>query len=753
MKTNLPNRNRIILCYACWLTFLAVGNAAAQPSSSDLAQDAYRSDFKAAYQALNEDQPERTIELLEPLSGGQALDDLADYLLIQAYFKQKEYEKLVSLADKLLGRLSQEHLAYKTAMYRAMALLRLGKSDQAIKAYRTIGQQFPEKEPDKLLMRLGQALEEAGEFRQAERSWQKIVWLYPKSSYSKAALSELKQMRLVHRLKMTQPDANLLYETINAHQSAGKLTNACDYSRNFLSMYLADQRAEEVRATLVELLVKRNLGAEARAELQKIKRSPPGEKNWSARRDYLYTMAGKSAEKKDIRQDLIKMGQRHPGNAWASQALDQAAGAYWDDGQYAEAAKYYARSFADYPRYDKAAFHCWRAGWGHYLSQDMDRAAVLLDKSADLQDNRQDRAQSLYWAARAYQQLGKNKSADRLYQKLTAEDPLGYYAFCAEQRLTEIGGQTSSFPIGPAGIEARLKTDKTMQGPMLPVFLSAADAIWQLEKSLPSGSVYLGRIKELLTLEIRSLAAVEIGELQRLSKDDSVNLAAVSYLYHEAGEALESVKIANELYNRCLDQKLVDPGNSLIRLRMPLDFWSLVKKYSEAHGFDPHFICAIIRQESVFDPRSHSRASARGLMQVIPATGKRIAKELSVPDFKQTDLHDPETSIRFGTYYLATVRERFEGDLVAALAGYNAGPGRPARWWPELTGRPLDEVIERIPFSETRGYVKNILRNYEIYRHWYSEFPGALAPTKSIFSNISEPLTPLPKNQGEAELY
>jgi soluble lytic murein transglycosylase-like protein len=133
---------------------------------------------------------------------------------------------------------------------------------------------------------------------------------------------------------------------------------------------------------------------------------------------------------------------------------------------------------------------------------------------------------------------------------------------------------------------------------------------------------------------------------------------------------------------------------------------------------DPALVAALILQESSFDKEALSRAGARGLMQVMPATGRRIARAKG-RRFRRAALHDPETSLDFGTHYLRQMSERYPGAVEKVLAAYNAGPHRVDAWTAERGELPAEEFIESIPFSETRAYVMIVLASREQYRRLY----------------------------------
>lgn len=158
---------------------------------------------------------------------------------------------------------------------------------------------------------------------------------------------------------------------------------------------------------------------------------------------------------------------------------------------------------------------------------------------------------------------------------------------------------------------------------------------------------------------------------------------------------------------------LRDPGRARPARLYP--YQALIDRHARDFGLDPPLVAAVIDNESGFDPRKRSPDGAVGLMQVMPETGRLAARALGIEDYDDADLWDPDVNVRVGCWYLGTLLERFDGDLVAALAAYNAGPARIEAWrqtvrWRERRG------IERIPVMETRSYVLLVLREYEAYR-------------------------------------
>jgi soluble lytic murein transglycosylase len=144
---------------------------------------------------------------------------------------------------------------------------------------------------------------------------------------------------------------------------------------------------------------------------------------------------------------------------------------------------------------------------------------------------------------------------------------------------------------------------------------------------------------------------------------------------------------------------------------------------AEEYAFHPLFLFSVMRQESLFDSHVRSSADARGLMQIIPSTGEHVAHNLGWPDnYADVDLFRPLVNLTLGTDYLEAQREQFDGDLFAALAAYNGGPGN-AQVWHGLAPDDPDLFLEIIRYGETRNYLRGIYELFTIYRLIYDRTP------------------------------
>ena len=161
---------------------------------------------------------------------------------------------------------------------------------------------------------------------------------------------------------------------------------------------------------------------------------------------------------------------------------------------------------------------------------------------------------------------------------------------------------------------------------------------------------------------------------------------------------------------------------------VPQAFWEMLYPFgwrtevfdaAQRVGLDPFLVAAVVREESSYYPRAVSRAGARGLMQLMPATAQPMAAVRGWPFRDGSLLDDPAANIQMGSTFLAGLMREF-GDPRVALAAYNAGPGNARKWWKARTSDDVEFWVEQIPFDETRNYVKKVTLSWHEYTRIYS---------------------------------
>ncbi|UUX50425.1 lytic transglycosylase domain-containing protein [Nisaea acidiphila] len=284
-------------------------------------------------------------------------------------------------------------------------------------------------------------------------------------------------------------------------------------------------------------------------------------------------------------------------------------------------------------------------------------------------------ARAAYWAGRAAEELEDTDKARHWYKR-AADNPATFYGQLAQARLS-----TDAFRLPR---EPRPTRDARNQF----------------------------RDSEL----VRTASALSrLGE-DELARDFVLHL---SYLADDGPEAVLVARLARELGYLDL---AVRAARNAARKGIVLAETGYPTRYATEHGpLEPALMLAIIRQESGFDAEAKSRAGARGLMQLMPATARQVSKTVKQRYSQRRLTDDPYFNITLGRAYLSGLIDRFEGSYVLAIAAYNAGPGNVDRWLRERGDPRSGEVdvidwIERIPFGETRNYVQRVLEGLIVYR-------------------------------------
>lgn len=157
-----------------------------------------------------------------------------------------------------------------------------------------------------------------------------------------------------------------------------------------------------------------------------------------------------------------------------------------------------------------------------------------------------------------------------------------------------------------------------------------------------------------------------------------------------------------------------------IKNRYPLSYEEEIKKYSKEFDVDPVLVASLICRESRFRVKAKSPVGARGLMQIMPDTGKWIAEQIDA-EYKEENLYEPAVNIRFGCWYLKYCLKKFDGQTDEALAAYNAGPSKVNEWLKDKKYSSDKKTLTTIPFPETETYVEVINANYDKYKKYYSK--------------------------------
>ena len=290
-----------------------------------------------------------------------------------------------------------------------------------------------------------------------------------------------------------------------------------------------------------------------------------------------------------------------------------------------------------------------------------------------------------YWQADLLLERGRKEEAQEILCKLMQER--GFYPMVAAQRLGE------KYP---------LRVDEAPRP----------------DSSIDNGPE-IARVCELMYWGMDNLARTEWSRLVASKTASQQQMLARYALNHGWWDLSVQATITGKLWNNLTE-------------RFPLAWQEQFAQSTRDKAIPPGYAMAIARQESAWNPKARSPVGAAGLMQVMPATASHTVKMYSIPGYvNSSQLLDPQTNIQIGTQYLEYVYQQFDQNRIFSSAAYNAGPGR-VRTWQRISNGQLDAVafIETIPFSETRGYVKNVLAYDAYYRYFLGKPDNILSDSE-----------------------
>lgn len=333
--------------------------------------------------------------------------------------------------------------------------------------------------------------------------------------------------------------------------------------------------------------------------------------------------------------------------------------------------------FPDAPQAPLAQFRSGLIAW----NSDPRRAAAIFDSLAKRYPKDDEATAARYWAARADERAGRRADAERRWREIMTGSPLSYYAQASAKRL---GAPAWAPPSGPDTSTHVAAIDST-----------------------------IARIALLDRLGMDVESRFEVDALAERADQHPADAPAIAQALATAGQPARALRVASKAMESAA------PSRALLRVAYPLVHGEAMMEEARRNGLDPALVAGLIRQESSFNPRAVSVAGARGLMQLMPAVGASIASSRSYPLWNPALLFDPDVSLELGTAHLATTLQ--PGTPVArALAAYNAGASRVARWSQRPGADDPELFTEWIPFAETRDYVRVVGRNAQVYRALYS---------------------------------
>ena len=370
--------------------------------------------------------------------------------------------------------------------------------------------------------------------------------------------------------------------------------------------------------------------------------------------------------------------------------------------QYDEAIASYRRLTRKYRRSDMAPQAYWRIGWIQFKNK---RYAACIDTFALFMELFPEDSFAMaahFWTAKSYERQDQRKTAGKIYSQIV-EANHWYYSNRAKEQLKRHTVQKQAGKTLTALVHSRAR-------------VISDGLIWK-----GVGLKKTPRIEKLMHLKLFEDAVTEIkGTIQ----SDRSNLRDSYYNLIVCYQKLKKFQQAHEYADKLSKfQSLRDENQAipleLYQLLYPVYYTDMVGKHAKKYKIDPLFVASMIREESRYNAEIVSSAGALGLMQIMPATGRELARRLKIRRFHRGMLFDPDINIQMGTWYMKDLMDRFENNHALVAGAYNGGPGRMQRWLSEMDTSDLDEFIEDISITQTRRHIKKVIDSYYIYQELY----------------------------------
>ena len=661
-------------------------------------------------------------------------------------FQTGDFEAALRLASG--APLRTVPLAPYARYYQGLAQLRLARIPEARRTFDTLLDAKPSGNlAVAATLAAGEAAEAAGDYAAAARLYGKLA--DDKLTISDEVLDRLARASLAagQRKEAAQAYVRLYYEfplTPAGAASAAPLASLSDLITKSghdsdlgrAQMLFGARRYAEAKSAFQTL--RPSLGGDARevADLR-IAESDYSLRNYAAARDGVSSYLQKGSRVAEARYFYLsairELGDHaqyvalvralvtdFPDSSWAEEALDNLATHYIRTSDDESAAAVFRELFAKFPAGQYAERAAWKYGWWSYKNREYPEAIRVFENAAAVFPRSNYRPSYIYWAARAHTKNGDVSNSSTRMRLVYADYGSSYYGRLAQGHLRRAGLLPNRDAVRTAAAPA------TAVPPALPTE---------------------GTIRQLLASGLFDDALNELRYAQRAWGTSPVIDATIAWAYNQKGELRRAITLMRRAYPQYLTAGGERLPAEILQVIYPLEYWESIRRESTARGLDPYLIAALIGQESTFDPKIKSAANAWGLMQIVPATGRRLARNLGVGGFSTERLTDPEVNIKLGTYYFSRLVEQF-GGVHYALASYNAGENRVVRWRAERPGLDEDEFIDDIPFPETQNYVKRILGTAEDYRNVYGN--GELPPRRRASSAPANEAPAAPKPNATA---
>lgn len=676
---------------------------------------AARASFLLGVYALN-DAEGRAGNALDLLKDAALLTDIEDYITFYSAMALRRTNRpgmALASYDSILTLFPDTALKPEILFQRSGALMDLGRFEEAKTGFLDFLSAYPLHAlvPD-ALVGSAQASIALGDTAGALESVRRVLSSYPLNPASVRAEGLLPMIRQAG-VAMGEPSPRERY------QRAGKFFESARYGKavSELAPLLKDKKSEYYGSAVLKTARSyMRLKQYPRAEelLKEYLRAKDPEKEADALAA-LALIALRGGNEKLLINTEKRLSSKHPDSTQRAQ-VDIYLGRYFEQRDAARALDYYRKVLVRFKGTPFADDGLWSSGWREYRAGRFDDADHTFSSYLSTRPNGAHAPRFLYWSARSAEQAGRTEAARAGYEKLVNGFRRTYYGYLAGERLGRMDkGRVQEPRVPEAGRD--FAAIAAVAGP-------SAD-----DESLITLEEHYIEAMELLALGLNSRAASELEILARRYSDDEDAIFEIADLYRRAGDYYRALRVYGGRL-AAFHRTSKGAARDYTAIAFPHGIVELARKKAPGPSSDPYMIAAVMREESAFNPEVVSIAGAIGLMQVMPSTGRLVARELGKGPLDPSDLFDPDLNIELGAWYLGHLSGRFNNDLILTIAGYNAGPNAALRWAGTLPPE-TDEFVESIPYPETRRYVKKVLGSYVEFKRLYGKESNGTATARN----------------------
>ena len=667
------------------LLLMATATAAAPPPSADTEQA-----WAQAVTAFQEGDPTALArEFATEAALASPIRDYLRYLLADALARRGDITGARAAAAALVDRDADSRLAPRALLLASTLASSAGDEAAAHAALKRLLERYPDSpEVPEALYLVGQTAEARQQPDVAATAYRQLRVLAPTTGYAEAAGDRLTAL-MAGGTPLPPISMSERIDRAERLLKGGVPKTASDEAE-VIASEASDSgivlRALRVVADAAARLKRYDAAARA---LELASNRAPAEQRPRLRLDQarMLIRAGQPGKAQPILTQVSTIGTESE----VADALALHAGALEDTGRDAEAAAIYRQIAARFPNRNVAGEAMWRLGWIAWLRGDVGAAGEQWARLAEAPGGRAFRREALYWRARAVEQLRGRDAAEPLYAKVLTDAPRSYYGMLAARRV------------------ARAPETPRRNGAVLPA--KPEDAF--------AADPGFARVDLLRRIGLVEYAWEELEDVVRASVGDHARLYGASAAYVRDERYHMALRIARRHFVALADSGDPTLPRAFWEIIYPLGWRNDVVEAARRAGLDPYLVAAVVREESSYYPRAMSRAGARGLMQLMPATARPMADLRGLAFEGGSLLDDPRANLDIGASFLAGLLKEF-GDPRVALAAYNAGPKRARDWWKVRRTSDIEAWVEQIPYDETRTYVKRVTLSWEEYRRIYA---------------------------------